>query len=459
MNTSFCIIRQKGRACYNCNMYKMTCPAFILEALNILNQHHFQAFLVGGCVRDQLLGIEPKDYDITTNARPEEIEALFEETIPTGKKHGTITVLLQEPIEITTYRTESDYKDHRHPNQVYFVDELEQDLARRDFTINAMAYHPNVGLVDPFGGKKDLKEGIIRTVGNPYQRFSEDALRMFRAHRFAARFHFRIEENTALAIQACSSSISCVSSERVRSELLEILQTNPYQIEKMTQLLSHWMPELELCRTCEQTTPYHDTNVLHHILRACALLKPYDETCMYALFFHDLAKPACKTTSDGADHFRGHPVLGQEIAKRLCEDFKLTKQQQKEIPLLVRYHDEKMNDPYQFIEKLCLKEGMDDAWMQKLFRVKYCDIMAHSSYGQQTIQVLNHQIEVYEECKRNRPFALKDLNISGKDLLNYPKIRKEQIKGILKEILLMCFRNPEKNQREELLEYIQCKYS
>lgn len=118
-----------------------------------------------------------------------------------------------------------------------------------------------------------------------------------------------------------------------------------------------------------------------------------------------------------------------------------------------------MNDPYQFIEKLCLKEGMDDAWMQKLFRVKYCDIMAHSSYGQQTIQVLNHQIEVYEECKRNRPFALKDLNISGKDLLNYPKIRKEQIKGILKEILLMCFRNPEKNQREELLEYIQCKYS
>lgn len=154
MNTSFCIIRQKGRACYNCNMYKMTCPAFILEALNILNQHHFQAFLVGGCVRDQLLGIEPKDYDITTNARPEEIEALFEETIPTGKKHGTITVLLQEPIEITTYRTESDYKDHRHPNQVYFVDELEQDLARRDFTINAMAYHPNVGLVDPFGGKR-----------------------------------------------------------------------------------------------------------------------------------------------------------------------------------------------------------------------------------------------------------------------------------------------------------------
>ena len=441
-------------------MKHMTCPSFIIEALNTLNKNGYQAFLVGGCVRDALLGIEPKDYDITTNARPDEIEALFEKSIPTGKKHGTITVLLKDPIEITTYRMETDYKDHRHPDSVFFVDELEQDLARRDFTMNAMAYHPDLGFVDPFDGQKDLKEGIIRTVGDPFERFSEDALRMLRAHRFAARFHFKIEEKTLAAIHACASSISCVSPERVRSELLQILQTNPYEIENMTELLSDWMPELEACRTCEQTTPYHDTNVLHHILRACALLKPYDQTCMYALLIHDLAKPACKTTSsDGLDHFRGHPVVGEEIAKRICQSFKLTKQEKKEIPILVRYHDEKMLQPYQFVEKLCIKEGLSDELMQKLFRVKYCDIMAHSPYGQKTIEVLKRQVEVYEECKKERPLSLKDLEITGRDLLIYPKIQKNQIQGILKELLLMCFRDPKKNKREQLLEYIQCKYS
>ena len=423
---------------------KITCPNFIKEILDCLNEHGYQAFMVGGCVRDALLGVEASDYDITTNAKTEVVESLFEHTIPTGKKHGTTTVLSEQAVEITTYRIDN---------------ELESDLAHRDFTINAMAYHPQIGLIDPFDGQKDLKNGIIRAVGNPLSRFEEDPLRMLRAHRFAARYRFDIEEETKLAIEQCSSLLSGVAVERVRSELLQILESNPYEIENMTKLMAIWMPELEACRACEQTTPYHDTNVLHHILRACALLKPYDETCMYAIFMHDLAKPACKTTSlDGLDHFKGHPLAGVEIAKRICKDFKLTNQQKKEIPLLVQYHDEKMIHPYQFIEKFRIELGWKDELLQKLFRVKYCDIMAHSPFGQKTIQSLYDQMEIYEQCKKERPLSLDDLKINGKDVINETKVEKSEIKKVLKEVLLMAFKNPEMNERNQLLEYIRWNY-
>lgn len=173
---------------------RMDLPNYVSNILSSLNDHGFQAFVVGGCVRDALLGIEPSDYDITTNALPDQVETIFSHTIPTGKKHGTITILTDtNMVEVTTYRIEADYQDHRHPNSVQFVDDLVQDLARRDFTINAMAYHPEVGLVDPFGGQSDLEKGLIRAVGDANKRFEEDALRMLRAHRFASRYHFKLK--------------------------------------------------------------------------------------------------------------------------------------------------------------------------------------------------------------------------------------------------------------------------
>lgn len=438
---------------------RMDLPNYVSNILSSLNDHGFQAFVVGGCVRDALLGIEPSDYDITTNALPDQVETIFSHTIPTGKKHGTITILTDtNMVEVTTYRIEADYQDHRHPNSVQFVDDLVQDLARRDFTINAMAYHPEVGLVDPFGGQSDLEKGLIRAVGDANKRFEEDALRMLRAHRFASRYHFQIEAKTLSAIQACTPYITSISVERIRSELTKILAYNPYEIKNMTQLLSHWMPELEACRTCTQTTPYHDTNVLHHILRACALLPTFDETLAYALLMHDLAKPACKTTKDGKDHFKGHPVLGYTIAKRICHDFKLTNVQKRTIPNLVLYHDEKCSDPLAFIAKMRIERGFDDAFMQQLLLVKYCDIMAHSAYGQRTIVKWKKLKEVYADCQEMRPMAITDLAINGRDVFLATNCEKAQIKPILKEILLDCFYHPQKNQSEDLLKELREKY-
>lgn len=434
---------------------KIFCPNYVKTILDTLHQAGFQAYMVGGCVRDSLLHKVPHDYDVTTNARPEQVQALFERTIPTGIDHGTITVMSEYPVEVTTFRQESMYSDHRHPDHVAFVNDLIEDLARRDFTINAMAYDPSLGLVDPFGGQTDLEKHIIRAVGDPYERFHEDALRMLRAHRFAARFHFQIEKQTKKAIQQLHKDMQYVSVERVRHEILEILAANPYEIENMTLLLSHWMPELESCRTCLQQTPYHDTNVLHHILRAIKLLDPFDETLAWTLLFHDLGKPACHTHKNGIDHFKGHPAISAEIARRICKDLKMTNAQKKIIPALVSYHDETMKDPLAFIRKFRIKKHWSDAWIRQLFIVKHCDIMAHSVYGQQTIKQLKALETCYETC--NRPMDLAHLAIHGKDVLKNTSLSGKQIADALQACLEYAFDHPEKNHKEDLLLYIESR--
>lgn len=435
---------------------KILCPDYVKNILDTFHQAGFQAYIVGGCVRDALLNLTPKDYDVTTNAKPEQVQALFERTIPTGIAHGTITILSDQPVEVTTFRQESMYSDHRHPDHVAFVNDLTEDLARRDFTINAMAYDPKTGLIDPFGGQADLKAQRIRAVGNPYQRFQEDALRMLRAHRFAARFHFQIETQTEKAIQQLHEDIQYVSVERVRHEVLEILRSNPYEIENMTLLLSHWMPELESCRTCLQQTPYHDTNVLHHILRAVKLLDPFDETLAWTLLFHDLGKPACHTTKNGIDHFKGHPAKSAEIASRICKEFKMTNTQKKVIPLLVRYHDEKMKDPLAFIRKFRIEKHWSDAWIKQLFIVKYCDIMAHSVYGQQTIKKLETLEDCYQGC--DRPMEYSQLAINGKDIVENTNLSGKDIANALQACLEYAFDHPEKNHKTDLFVYIESRY-
>ena len=199
----------------------MILPHYITDIIGTLEKAGYEAYVVGGCVRDALLELKPKDYDIATNALPETVLQLFSHTIPTGLKHGTVTVVSEQLVEITTYRTDSQYTDHRHPDAVSFVRSIKEDLARRDFTINAMAYHPQRGLYDPFDGQTDLKNGIIRCVGDPLRRFEEDALRMLRAHRFAARYHFQIEQSTKQAMEQKASLISCVSVERIRKEVID----------------------------------------------------------------------------------------------------------------------------------------------------------------------------------------------------------------------------------------------
>ncbi|MBB5182574.1 CCA tRNA nucleotidyltransferase [Catenisphaera adipataccumulans] len=432
----------------------MELPQYIRSIIKQLNTAGYQAYVVGGSVRDALLGKKPHDYDVTTDARPEQIINLFDHTAPTGIKHGTVTVLSEQPVEVTTFRTESQYHDHRHPDHVAFVSNLKEDLARRDFTVNAMAYHPQSGLIDPFGGQEDLKKKQIRCVGDPRQRFEEDALRLMRAHRFAAQLDFTIEEETAKAIEECANTICYVSVERIREELFKILRYNAYEIENMTKLLSNWMPELETCKACEQNTPWHNANVLHHILASVTYLNPFDETLALTLLCHDLGKPACKTTVDGIDHFKGHPLVSAQIAKRICRDLKCTRRQQEVIPLLVRYHDVKMKDPLGVVFRFRVQYQWDDERMQQLLEVKRCDLMAHSEFGRRSLRLLDRLKEVYQECLEQRPMTLQELAIDGSDV-SRAGFQGKEIRNVLQNCLEYCFYHPDQNNREFLLPYIE----
>lgn len=432
----------------------MVLPENILEILNTLNQAGYEAYVVGGCVRDSLLKRDCADYDVCTSALPNVVQSLFTHAILTGIKHGTITVLTPQPVEITTFRSETTYKDHRHPDRVVFVSSIIEDLRRRDFTINAMAYHPNTGLIDPFGGKRDLSLKIVRCVGDASQRFQEDALRMIRAHRFCAKLGFTMDKTTQEALHQNSKLIQWVAVERIDKELKEILRYDPYEIENMTQLLSKWMPELELCKSCAQNSPWHDTNVLHHSLRAITFLPPFDETLALALLFHDLGKPATKTTKDGIDHFYGHPLESAKIADRICKALKLSTYQRKLICSLVKHHDEKLPLRLRTIYRFRIQMGFDDTWMQNFFTIRICDLKAHSLKGQQSVQSVLAFIDFYEKNK-NRPMSFHDLKINGKDVLTHTSFTGKDVRKVLQRCLDLVFYDPEQNTREHLIEMIQ----
>lgn len=426
----------------------MQLPKYILDILETYNKAGFKAYVVGGCVRDFLLGKTPNDYDICSDALPEDTIRLFNHTVPTGIKHGTVTILSNEPVEVTTFRVEKEYIDHRHPSQVCFVGSLKEDLARRDFTINAMAYHPDTGIIDPFNGIRDLELGLVRCVGDPDTRFDEDALRMVRAHRFCAKLHFFLEEKTKASIMKNKDLLRFVSVERIRKELVQIMEMDPYELENMTILLSDIIPELKQCLECEQNSPWHDTNVLHHSLRALKYLYPFDETLAWAILMHDFGKPETKTTKDGRDHFYGHALVSKNIAHALCKKLKLTSYQQKRIPLLIEHHDDSLNADLKNIYHYCIKSGFDDEMMEQLMKLKYCDIMAHSLQGQQTIKRWETFVTFYHECKKTRPLSIKDLMVNGKDVLKYTNCKNAQIREFLEQCLIECFYDPHKNNRE-----------
>lgn len=426
----------------------------IQSILQTLNQNGYQAYVVGGCVRDALLGKEYTDIDICTNALPEVVQSLFEHTVPTGIRHGTITVLMPEPVEITTFRKESDYRDHRHPSTITFVSTIQEDLSRRDFTINAMAYHPDTGLIDPFGGRQDLKDHRIRCVGDPDTRFQEDALRLMRAHRFCAKLQFTMEENTKAALIRNASLIRYIAVERICKELIQILEWDPYQIEQMTKMLSPWIPELEACLRCDQNSLWHDTNVLHHSLRAVSYLKPFDKELAYALLLHDIGKPSVKTTKEGIDHFYGHPPVSAAIARRILHDLKLPSSFQKEIPALIEFHDDRLACKLKTIYRYRIEKGWSDQRMRQFFTLRQCDILAHSSYGQKSLEDLNAFIEYYNSQSK-RPMEFKDLAIGGKEVLEHTSQKGRAIHDTLKQLLQYVFYYPQKNQKEILISLLE----
>lgn len=297
---------------------KISLPAKVARILNTLGEHGYEAYAVGGCVRDSLLGRTPQDWDITTSARPEQVKALFRHTIDTGIQHGTVTVMLEhEGFEVTTYRIDGEYEDARHPKEVAFTANLLEDLKRRDFTINAMAYNEVTGLVDAFDGIGDLERGVIRCVGNAMERFSEDALRMLRAVRFAAQLGFSIEQETQEAIAGLAGNIKKVSAERIQVELVKLLTSpNPGELKVAYRmgLTAVFLPEFDVMMETPQNNPHHCCSVGEHTLKAIEAV-PADKVLRLTMLLHDIAKPACRTTDKkGVDHFYGHPVRGSEMA-------------------------------------------------------------------------------------------------------------------------------------------------
>ena len=433
----------------------MKLPQYILDILHTINSAGYEAYVVGGCVRDYLLNRDIHDYDICTNALPEVTLSLFEHCVPTGLKHGTITVLSKTPVEITTFRVESEYQDHRHPDAVHYVSTIQEDLSRRDFTINAMAYHPDRGIIDPYNGQLDLQKRMIRCVGNPDRRFHEDALRMLRAYRFCAKLGFTIEKETEKSILRNYSYIQYVSVERIVHELIEIMKYDPQIIADMTLLLKPIIPELDEALHCQQNSIYHYTDVLHHILDAMSYLKPYDETLAFALLFHDLGKMQVKTTDEnGYDHFYKHPKYSKEIAHAYCLKLKLTREQRKWIPFYVEHHDDDFVSSLKTIYRYRVEYGIDEEHLYNLMQIRYCDAMAHSEKGRESIQKIK-DFYVFYNKNNDRCMSTKDLCITGKDVLEYSTYSGKEIQLVLKECVRFCFYDPEMNKKSKLIPILQ----
>ena len=437
----------------------MKLPEYILEIIQKINDIGYEAYVVGGCVRDYLLDRPIHDYDICTSAKPEVILNLFDRSVGTGLKHGTVTVLSDSPVEITTFRLESEYKDHRHPDSVKYVSTIEEDLSRRDFTVNAMAYHPSRGLIDPYGGQVDLKRKIIRCVGNPNRRFNEDALRMLRAYRFCAKLGFSMDETVKKSIDTNATLIQYVSIERIVHELKEIMETNPQVLASMTLLLKPVFNELDLALRCSQNSIYHYTDVLHHTLDAMCYLKPYDETLAFVLLFHDLGKIQVKTTdSNGKDHFKHHAKVGSELSKELCRRFKLTSEQRKWIPFYVLHHDDKFTCDLDCIYKYRVTYHLDEEHLLNLLQIRYCDAMAHSELGQKSAKDVELFYDYYIQ-NRNRCMSISQLALNGKDIIETTNLRGKQIQEALNMCLKYAFYHPEKNHKIDLIEYIRKELS
>lgn len=439
---------------------KINMPEAASFIIHKLTRHGFEAYIVGGCVRDSLLQVEPKDWDITTSASPTEVKQLFSRTIDTGIEHGTVTVLIhKEPYEVTTYRIDGKYTDHRRPLEVTFTKSLREDLLRRDFTINAMAYNDDEGLVDFYGGVDDLKRGVIRCVGVASQRFDEDALRILRALRFAARLDFQIEEATRQAMIKKREFLRQISAERIREELTKIL-ISPHPELLLTAyelgISKIVLPEWDRMMETSQNNPHHKYSVGMHTMTGIQKIRP-TVVLRYAMLLHDVGKPDCKTTdADGIDHFKKHPLRSKEIARTVMRRLKFDNVTLKRVLTLVEWHDWRFMSQKEInkraVRRLANKIGVDSCY--QLFEVQRADILAQSDYQQeekllileQTKKLLDEVVEA-EEC-----LTLKDLNINGKDLIAMGIVPGKEIGRILNGLLKDVLENPELNDRDVLLE-------
>jgi tRNA nucleotidyltransferase (CCA-adding enzyme) len=434
-------------------------PAHIRYVIEQLESAGFQAWCVGGCVRDSLLGKEPLDWDITTTALPQQTLQCFprDKTVTVGISHGTVAVILPEGmVEVTTCRIEGTYADHRHPEHVCFTTEIEKDLARRDFTINAMAYNERDGLIDLFEGQKDLREEKLRCVGNPTERFHQDALRILRCLRFASRLGFSIEKNTADALLQNRDLLQYVSKERIREECLKLLcGENVLQVlSEYAPILFQVIPVLEKELGCTQNNPYHCFDVWHHTLHALQAAPP-DPIIRMALLLHDCGKPIAKTTVDGTDHFYGHERESEAIAKEVLESLRFSNQEKEDVLFLIRTHGEPAPLPLPRIKRLLGKVGPELFF--QLMEVKKADLKGQPSHLWEERMAGIFETENIAKEILSQPVCLsiKDLAVNGKDLLALGIPQGPMLGKLLSHLLNAVLQETVTNDKEALLNYLK----
>lgn len=423
--------------------------------IHTLEQAGFEAYAVGGCIRDSLLGKDPEDWDITTSALPEQIKALFPHTVDTGIQHGTVTVICQkEAFEVTTYRVDGKYEDARHPKEVTFTASLKEDLQRRDFTVNAMAYNEKTGLVDEFCGIADLRNGIIRCVGAANQRFGEDALRMMRAVRLAAQMGFEIEEDTYRAMAGMAENIGKVSAERIQAELVKLLVSpHPEMLRTLyeTGITKVILPEFDKMMETPQHNPHHCYDVGGHTLHVLAGVPP-DKALRLAALFHDIAKPLCRTTDgEGVDHFYGHPKQGAQLASEIMRRLKFDNETRKKVCAYVMWHDE--NPQLNKTDVRIRLSRIGTEYFPELFTLKRADIKAQSSYKQeQKFAYVDEYEKMYREIiDQKNCLSIKELEVSGRDLMLAGMQPGKEIGAALQYLLEQVLAHPEYNERETLI--------
>ena len=429
-------------------------PPSVLFALRRLNDAGFEAYLVGGCVRDACLGQRPTDFDITTQATPEEMKAALagEKLLDIGLKHGTLTLVREGmPIEITTYRQDSAYSDGRHPDAVTFTRSLKEDVLRRDFTINALAWHPDTGLVDHVGGIKDLTKGLIRAVGEPRSRMAEDALRILRALRFAARLGFHIEENTLDAMMAEGPNLNHISAERVAEELNRTL-TAPHVAQALRahpQVLFLALPELAPMLGTPQRSRYHAHDLWEHTLRTTDAVEN-TLALRWAALLHDSGKPGrISHDPDGTTHFKGHPVLSAAIAEKIMRRLKQPTSLRETVVSLVRHHDNRVNPTN--LKRSLNRMGPETGLL--LIKLQYADALAHAPHiARNAEKFLRLYAQAEELIASGSCLFLKDLAVDGEDLKSLGYGEGPALGKTLQALLDLVLSGDLENDREALLE-------
>ena len=439
----------------------MYIPENIKYIIKLLEQCGHEAYVVGGCVRDSLMNIQPHDYDITTSATPDQmIEALEGVRIfKTGIQHGTITAVVdKENIEITTFRIDGEYEDNRRPKEVGFTKKISEDISRRDFTINAIAYNPNIGYIDIFNGAEDVENRMIRAVGCAERRFNEDALRILRGLRFASRLGFTIEEKTAKAMRENKRLLDNISKERIATELKGILM-GKYAgkiLMDFSDIIIQFIPEIKPCVGFEQNNPYHIYDVYEHTARTIDN-SPFEEHIRLAMLFHDTGKPSCYSETDNRGHFYGHSNISEKIALQVMDRLKMDNLTKNTVTTLVKYHDINFLAKEKWVKKWMVRLGSEMFF--KLVDVKKADDQAKSEIALKNLPELDKIINIAEKILKDKLcISLKSLDIKGNDIMDEFGIEGKRVGEMLNLAFKEVVSNRCHNNKEDIIKFLKDVY-